>query len=354
MKAKRLYIDSLDGIRALSFLIVFISHAGLGEIVPGGLGVTVFFFLSGYLITTLLRQELEATGRIDLKQFYLRRVLRIFPPFYTALLLAAVMTALWILPGELAWRGILAQVFYVNNYYTIAQESYAVFPAGTAIYWSLAVEEHFYALFPFAFWLLWRTVPRPAARAGWLMGACALVLLWRCALVYALKVPEMRTYVATDTRIDSILYGCALATFCNPALDPAPKSSRATALLVVLGLAGMLVSLVVRSPQFRESMRYSLQGLSLLPLFYGAVRYPRWLIFRPLNGKIPRFLGTLSYSLYLVHFMVLVLVSRYLGNTRPLLLVVGFVASLTLAYLIHLGVEKPAARLKARLSAPST
>ena len=103
-----------------------------------------------------------------------------------------------------------------------------------------------------------------------------------------------------------------------------------------------------------ESMRYSLQGLSLLPLFYGAVRYPRWLIFRPLNGKIPRFLGTLSYSLYLVHFMVLVLVSRYLGNTRPLLLVVGFVASLTLAYLIHLGVEKPAARLKARLSAPST
>jgi hypothetical protein len=69
---KGLYIPSLDGLRAVSIVIVFLSHVGLGRVVPGLFGVTVFFFLSGYLITTLLRLEWERQGRIDLKQFWMR------------------------------------------------------------------------------------------------------------------------------------------------------------------------------------------------------------------------------------------------------------------------------------------
>src|SRR5258708_23783464 len=79
---KSLYIPSLDGIRAVSFMLVFLAHAGLEDKIPGGLGVTIFFFLSGYLITTLLRTEADQSGRISIRDFYLRRGLRLFPPLF--------------------------------------------------------------------------------------------------------------------------------------------------------------------------------------------------------------------------------------------------------------------------------
>src|SRR6478735_7378950 len=89
------HIPSLDGLRAASFMVVFLSHAGLADYgIPGGFGVTVFFFLSGYLITTLLRLEHMNSGAVSLRDFYLRRVLRILPPFYAVLLLAIGLTAL--------------------------------------------------------------------------------------------------------------------------------------------------------------------------------------------------------------------------------------------------------------------
>ncbi|MBK6583475.1 MAG: acyltransferase [Gammaproteobacteria bacterium] len=80
-------IASLDGIRALAVMLVFVAHAGFSHIVPGGFGVTIFFFLSGYLITTLMRVEQESTGRIRYKNFYLRRIYRIFPPLYVVLII---------------------------------------------------------------------------------------------------------------------------------------------------------------------------------------------------------------------------------------------------------------------------
>src|SRR5258708_26476857 len=95
------HIPSLDGLRAVSFFIVFAAHAGLDRIVPGGFGVTVFFFLSGYLITTLMRMEAEATGHVSLKNFYLRRALRILPPFYIVLLAATALSELYVLPADL-------------------------------------------------------------------------------------------------------------------------------------------------------------------------------------------------------------------------------------------------------------
>jgi peptidoglycan/LPS O-acetylase OafA/YrhL len=75
VKQPSFYIPSLDGIRAVAFLIVFIGHAGLGSVIPGGFGVTIFFFLSGYLITTLIRREYDKYGCFSLKQFYLHRTL---------------------------------------------------------------------------------------------------------------------------------------------------------------------------------------------------------------------------------------------------------------------------------------
>src|SRR5450631_4602017 len=115
-----LYIPSLDGIRAISFFLVFFAHAGLGEIlIPGGFGVTIFFLLSGFLITTLLRLEFARYRRISLGGFYLRRVLRILPPLYVTLLLAVALLSIG--PGHrtIPFAGTLAQVLQVSNYYLI-------------------------------------------------------------------------------------------------------------------------------------------------------------------------------------------------------------------------------------------
>ena len=125
-------IPSLDGLRAVSFGIVFVAHAGLDKTVPGGFGVTVFFFLSGFLITTLMRTEFEKSGGVSLRAFYLRRVLRILPPFYLVLTAAAVLTALGLLGGELVPNAVAAQFLHYANYW-IVRHDYTGQPLGTGV-----------------------------------------------------------------------------------------------------------------------------------------------------------------------------------------------------------------------------
>lgn len=347
---KPFYIPSLDGIRAISFLIVFVSHAGLGHIVPGGLGVTIFFFLSGYLITTLLRLEYDKTEQVDFKQFYVRRALRIFPPFYLVLAIATGLAASRVIDGELSIPAVVSQLLYLNNYYIVAQDSFDGFARGTGIYWSLAVEEHFYLVFPFVYLLLRRVFPDGRRQALVLGAACAAVLIWRCVLVYMLGSGEYRTYVATDTRIDSILFGCILAVYGNPMLDKISVSPRRTLLLwLPFGLGLLVFTLLFRDAGFRETLRYTLQGIAFFPLFIAAIRFPEWPIFSWLNVGWVRFMGVLSYSLYLVHQVVLALVEQYV----PLPLigqgVVALALSYAVSYAIYRGVEKPLARVRRRM-----
>ena len=114
------HIPSLDGLRAASFFIVFAAHAGLDAVVPGAFGVTVFFFLSGYLITTLMRVEAAETGRVSLANFYLRRALRILPPFYIVLLAATALAAAGLVGGDLQPMAVASQVLHFSNYWIAA------------------------------------------------------------------------------------------------------------------------------------------------------------------------------------------------------------------------------------------
>jgi peptidoglycan/LPS O-acetylase OafA/YrhL len=346
------HIPSLDGLRAFSFLIVFLAHAGLYDTIPGGFGVTVFFFLSGYLITTLLRLEYEASARISFRDFYLRRVLRILPPFYAVLVLAVGLAALGVMPGDLRAPPVIAILAHVTNYWTILKGSLGM-PAGTGVYWSLAVEEHFYLLFPLLFVFLQRTLPdRRRGQAAILLGICAAVLLWRLALVLALNATTNRTYLASDTRIDSILFGCALAVGANPMLDRPRLSDRVwrTALLP-LGVAALLFSFVCRAAWFRETVRYSLQGVALVPVFVVAMRQPGWGPCRVLNWKPLRHVGVLSYSLYLVHQVVIEFGDKQLTRV-PIIAreAMALVVSLLIAQAINRLIEKPCARLRRRLA----
>jgi peptidoglycan/LPS O-acetylase OafA/YrhL len=325
------------------------SHALPNYHIPGQFGVTVFFFLSGYLITTLLRIEIEDAGRADLRAFYIRRALRILPPFYAVLAIAIALGL--VVPGAVILnRATLALALHYANYFVIHRSSWAGLPPGTNVYWSLAVEEHFYLGFPWLF--LWLQRARTARRrAVCLWAACALVLAWRSWLVFVVHAPQTRTFIGTDTRIDSLLFGCALAVYGNPALDPlgpiSEKSWKTRLFPVALGVLAACFALgdVI---WFRETIRYTLQGLALVPVFVCAVRFPSWGALDWLSRPAVRLVGALSYSLYLVHDVLLSTFARAGLPTVPRALL-GLAASLAVALLIRRFVERPAMRLRKQL-----
>ena len=347
------HIPSLDGLRAVSFGIVFVAHAGLEAFVPGGFGVTVFFFLSGFLITTLMRTEFEKSGTISLKAFYLRRVLRILPPFYFVLTVATLLTAAGILGGALERGAVAAQFFHYANYW-IVFNGYSGQALGTGVYWSLAVEEHFYFLFPWVYLLLRRLRASHRRQAIVLWGLCAALLAWRCVLVFGFGAATDRTYLASDTRFDSILFGAALAVWNNPVLDGPPKGSPGLwkYVLFPLAIAALLLGFLWRDDQFRETARYTLQGIALTPIFIVAIRWPEFLPFRFLNTKAIAFLGVLSYSLYLTHHVIIFAVHQYLPALHGVLQgAVALGLALAISYGIYVAIEKPCGQLRKRLSA---
>jgi len=350
VKREPFAIPSLDGIRAFSFLLVFLAHVGV-PLIPGGFGVTVFFFLSGYLITTLLRREAEGTNHVSLRLFYLRRVLRILPPFYLVLAIALVLTVAGILPGPFSRAALAAQALHYSNFYVIAH-GWDGLLAGTGVYWSLAVEEHFYLLFP-ALYLLFRKTSLPGKQQhAVLLGLCALVLAWRCYIVFGEGIVGDRTYIGSDTRFDSMLFGCALAVWGNPALDfpRTPRPSWFEICAAALGSGLLLASFLIRNPVFRESVRYSMQGIGLYPIFFLTVRHPSWTVGRVLNLRPVRFVGTLSYSLYLVHQVVIYALQKNLALPRGLEAALALLLSGLFSLLIWRIVEQPFAKLRGRLN----
>ena len=343
-------IPSLDGLRALSFFIVFSAHAGLGAYVPGGFGVTIFFFLSGFLITTLMRIEYERRQTVNLKHFWARRLLRIWPPFYLVLL-TGIAAALIFQAGTITWPAVRALLLHFTNYWTV-WHGFDGQPDGTGVYWSLAIEEHFYLVFPWAYIAMQRARVSGRNQALLLWGFCGVVLLWRIVLIFLLNAPQPRTYLATDTRIDSILFGCALAVWNNPVLDP-PAGRSATLKYYLLPAALLILGacIVIRGDYFRETLRYSLQGISLTAVFTAAVRFPRWWVFHWLNYQPAMFIGTVSYSLYLIHQTVLIKVQDHLTSWHPVAqAVLSLAVAIVIAWGIYQVVEKPCALLRRKLT----
>jgi peptidoglycan/LPS O-acetylase OafA/YrhL len=305
-------IPSLDGIRAISVLIVVLGHSGLEALVPGGLGVTIFFFLSGYLISTLLLAENERTGGINISKFYARRMLRLMPPLFISLAIAYALTYAGLLAGRITNTGLAAQLLYFANYYGLYFDPGNSIPDGTGILWSLAVEEHFYIFYPLCLTLLLGSALQPRT-IGTLLGiACVVVLAWRMYLVQSPNFVSDRTYYASDTRIDSIIYGCMLAVVVNPARELHGRGTMSSAQWAVLATAAstLILTLVYRDPAFRETARYSIQGLALMPLFYFAVRFSGSQLFTLLNSPWAIRLGTYSYAIYLIHYVVIRLITK--------------------------------------------
>jgi len=347
------YIPSLDGIRAVSIALVFVAHVGWGHVVPGGFGVTIFFFLSGYLITTLLFREYETSGRISLNAFYLRRVFRLGPPLLLTMAAASLLVVTGLAEGDLDPATFASQIFFYYNYWSLSDAAGSSVE-GLGILWSLAVEEHFYLVWPSIFLL----IARKRISSRHVLIGLSVILLWRVVRFYLLGHSAWDVYISTDTRIDSILFGCLLAMIVNSGAASRffPDGVAARYLVMAVAIIVLLLCFVVREEGFRSTLRYTLQGLALMPLFYYAIFRPEDPLFRWLNGRVIRRIGVYSYTIYLCHFVIIYALERTELETAARV-ILALALSIGWAALVNELVEKPLKPLRTKLhgfAAPKT
>jgi peptidoglycan/LPS O-acetylase OafA/YrhL len=316
------YIPGLDGIRAIAVLAVLLYHSGVPGVPGGFLGVDVFFVLSGFLISSLLLQEIERTSAVSFGQFYLRRARRLLPALVATLVLSSVLVLLFARDAAAQFReDALASMFYVTNWWYVVQDlSYFEAmgrPPMLQHLWSLAVEEQFYLLWPLALVLLYRWRGRPGVgRVALIVALVSTVLMALGSLLW--NVPDAgdasRLYFGTDTHAMGLLLGAALATVWRPGALPRSVAAPAKVVLwaTALGATVLLLSIFHRVGEDNAWLYrggffiVSLSALGIVALAsHPAIGFGRLLAVQPM-----RYIGERSYGLYLYHWPIFVV-------TRP-------------------------------------
>ncbi|HEX6514802.1 MAG TPA: acyltransferase [Nocardioidaceae bacterium] len=222
---------ALDGLRGVAILLVLASHARIPHLYgAGSAGVSVFFALSGFLITTLLLEEHARTGRVDLRRFYGRRARRLFPALAVSVAVTTVVGPL-LGAGLFSWSAVAAVVLYVGNWVQ-AFGGYLGWFAGT---WSLAVEEQFYLLWPLALLLSVKRGPR----AVLVVAGTGVVASLGVRVVLLGDSDLGRIYFGSDTSAAGLLVGCAVAALMHMSRPGRPLPWLATTACVLAGALGL-------------------------------------------------------------------------------------------------------------------
>ncbi len=307
------HLPALDGLRGLAVMAVLCFHGDWRWAAGGFLGVSTFFTLSGYLITARLVHDFADTGTVDLKRFWQRRIRRLLPAAVTTVavvvLLAATMATTF--RDNLAGDVIGALTNLANWRFWAAGRSYASLfatPSPLLHFWSLAIEEQFYLVFPALAWLA--LVKFKMNRQGFTALVLGLLVLAAGASTLAgMAGKSTLVYYATPLRAAEILTGCALALI--PLGRPAARwSTRNGRLVPVFALAACVLLWVAATKDMRWLDRGGLPAYSLLSaiVVVGCVRagpVQRLLSLRPL-----RWLGGISYGLYLYHWPLFLLFNQ--------------------------------------------
>ena len=339
------HMAQLDGVRALAVMIVVVSHAGLGALVPGGFGVTMFFFLSGFLITSLMRSEAVMSGRIDLRAFYIRRTLRIMPPLYITLALMTVVNSFGWFGTRVSEKAIIWDYLFLTNYsHFWNQEGGLPIPL-----WSLAVEEHFYIFFPIVFVLLLMKVSNTRAAQICLL-ICGIILALRVLTLFLEPSFLYRNYYWSHTRIDSIIFGCCLALWQNPIMESNAWKPKHWHAAVAVGI--ILLTFLIPGEEFRQTVRYTIQGIGLFILFSYLLSDRAPLLISILKWKPISWIGLVSYTLYLIHFPIFVVLERLFGPNLFIIGVGGTVLAIGYSWVMRVLVEKPIMRWRHRSPLP--
>ncbi|MEO6598780.1 MAG: acyltransferase family protein [Polyangiaceae bacterium] len=355
--ARMRHIPALDGLRGLALLGVLLFHAA--GLLPGGyLGVDLFFVLSGYLITSLLLAEREATGRIALSAFWVRRARRLFPALLSLMPVVALYARCFARTDELRAVRVqaLAALGYVANWQAIFQhKSYwelFVAPSPLEHTWSLSIEEQFYVVWPLLVALLLR---RGTSRT--LLLVCLVLSAASMTAMYFLFDPAntTRAYLGTDTRMAGILLGAALATRVSPKHVFGAGTTRALDVLGALALLGLgfaWVKLRGTNP-FLYRGGFWLSELAALALIACAVAGDRSYVARLLAFRPLVWLGTISYGVYLWHWPVNVFLTPERAHLHGFSLhVLRFAVTFAIAIASYRFLEQPIRRNGVPFSRP--
>ncbi len=357
------YLPALDSLRFFAFFSVFLTHTlpkgdafyaerGLPTVVgdfaaAGAFGVDLFFVLSGYLITDLLLRERERRGSVDVKAFYLRRILRIWPLYFLALGLGVVFAALrW---EDLPARDVLAFSLLAGNW-VCAFYGYPysfIYPL-----WSVSIEEQFY--------LSWALVVRKLGRRGLALVAAGLIVLANLARVLAVWRQATPEYIwcSTFTRLDPIACGVLLAVGLRGRLPRLASGTRAALFAAGAGLWTLVGRYLM--PHLSAAavlLQFPLAALGAVLLFLaalGPLEDTGWLRGHP----VLVYLGRISYGLYVFHYLAIQTARRWfgVGTQSPLKFAAFWLCSLAwtiaAAALSYKKFEAPFLRLKERFTAP--
>ena len=320
------YVPALDGLRAVSVCAVIAYHAGWSALPGGFLGVEVFFVISGFLITSLMLEERESSGRVSLRQFWLRRFRRLMPALVTMLIVTLfAVTFVWTTAAPDFRRDALASVLYVSNWWQIFGVDVPYFGTGSLPVlrhlWSLAVEEQWYLVWPIVFVGLIGRATVHRIRLGVLAAATSLVVMGLTAVAF-ISDDESRTnllYLGTHTRSSGILAGAALALLWVPKTERASTRRLFGGMITVLTLGVVaLVGFFMVTLHVEDEALYrgglAATSIATVVVIASVVRRNSGLVGEFLALPIFVAIGKRSYGLYLWHWPAFVILEARTSN----------------------------------------
>lgn len=319
---KRRYMPGMDGLRAIAVIGVILYHLNIPWFLGGFSGVTVFFVLSGYLITDILIDEWNQNNKIDYVRFMIRRFRRLAPALLSMIFIVTLLVIFTNHPSfEKLRSDFFPSLLYVTNWWYIFHEvSYfdSFGPASPLTHiWSLGIEEQFYLIWPLLVILGFTFIKHKKLRVFVIL-AGVVISAWLMAFLYIPGEDPSRVYYGTDTRAFSLLLGAALA-FVWPSQRLSKTLPRhASWVLEVVGITGLLLLLIIFMVTTEFDTFHYQGGMLLLSiitsLVVAALAHPasklgRWLSVKPL-----RWMGVRSYGIYLWHYPIIILTTPIINT----------------------------------------
>ncbi len=310
------YRPHLDGLRTVAVYLVVAYHAGLGLVNGGFIGVDVFFVLSGFLVTQILVRDLASSGRMRFQQFYSRRSRRILPAAVLALVITAIVYAAIASPAESldALGGFKAAFLYVANWDFIRQSTdyFAANINSNPVlhFWSLAVEEQFYLVWPLVLGALFYAT-RPVGRHRWWVLRIVVVAAGAASVIAAVHIGSTnldRAYYGTDTRAYQLLAGATLAL--TPQLLAWGDRSRRVARAVSLVAIGAVLVLATSAFSMSPITRGIYVAVAVVVLLAALENTRGGVVEQVLSWSPFTYLGRISYGIYLWHWPVIVIAAH--------------------------------------------